>query len=96
MDPLPEPTTDGLPPRRLPLDSKVCFVADCSARHYARGLCRRHYRAAYYAANSERAKVQARRWYAEHRRTASDHTVSGRPGRITDGGTAAGAVARGD
>lgn len=81
---LPPPTTDGLPPRRLLPGQDCCFVAGCSARHYARGLCRHHYRAAYYAANSERAKAQARQWYAEHGRTPGDQTGTGHPGGITD------------
>lgn len=95
MNSVPEPTTDGLPPRRLPTEAGGCFVAGCSERHYARGLCRRHYRAAYYAANAERAKAHARRWHAEHPRRAGYPTVLGHPDRIPDADAAAGGVARG-
>lgn len=28
-----------------PLPSRICSVIDCGRRHYAQGLCERHYRA---------------------------------------------------
>ena len=41
---------------------RVCSVEGCDEKHCARGLCARHYRAAYYAANKERALEVLRRW----------------------------------
>ena len=93
MDSLPEPTTADLSPLQ-PMERRTgCLTPGCTGRHQARGLCRRCYRAAYYRANAARSLELNRRWRAKHR---GDQTVLGHPDRITDGGSPAGGVVRGE
>jgi hypothetical protein len=65
---VPKITTKGMPPRVVP-DVRVrgCTIGGCEAPHFARGLCRPHYRRAYYRANAARAIELNRQWRARKR-----------------------------
>jgi hypothetical protein len=91
MNELPETTTNGLPPRLPIVRGMGCLAEDCDGKHYCRGLCRPHYRAAYYAANAERSKALTRRYRAQKK---TEPGVSQHPVDVTDVEGASGGVVR--
>lgn len=46
---------------------RVCSVEGCDGKHYAKGLCGRHWRAEYRAAHGEEIAAQRREYRAVHR-----------------------------
>ena len=62
VDPLPPLNTEAVSPIPSVIHRTGCLVEGCDCPHKARGLCGLHYRKAYYAANADRAKAQARQW----------------------------------
>ena len=46
---------------------RLCEVEGCESRHYAKGLCNKHWSAAWHAAHREEAKAAMAAWYAVHR-----------------------------
>jgi hypothetical protein len=79
MTRLPEPTTAGLSPLK-PMERRTgCLVEGCGGKHRALGLCKRHYRAAYYRANAARSLALNQRWRAQNRTQpeVSQHPVHG-------------------
>ncbi len=67
MTNLPETSTEGLPPRLPTLRGVGCLEDGCDGKHYARGLCKHHYRTAYYAANAQRQSLLGKQWKARQR-----------------------------
>lgn len=57
------------------MTDRTCTDEGCNARHYAKGLCQKHYNAAYYARNSDTVRERARSWAVENpdRKRANDH-----------------------
>lgn len=79
MSRIPEPSTVGLSPLK-PMERRTgCLVEGCDEKHLARGLCKRHYRAAYYRVNAARSKAQTKLWRAQNRTQpeVSQHPVPG-------------------
>ena len=79
MSRLPAPSTVGLSPLK-PIERRTgCLVPGCDSKHQARGLCKRHYRAAYYRVNAARSLALNRRWRAQNRPQpeVSQHPVHG-------------------
>ena len=79
MSPIPEPSTVGLSPFKPMERHTGCLVQGCDAKHLARGLCRHHYRVAYYRLNATRSKAQTKLWRAQNRPQpeVSQHPVHG-------------------
>jgi hypothetical protein len=93
MNEAPDPTTEGLspfPPMRRYIG---CITPGCDGKHRARGLCLRCYRREYHRLNAARSLELNRAWRA--RQKAGVQTGPGHPSRLSDGGSAAGRVARG-
>jgi hypothetical protein len=67
MNELPETSTVGLPPCLPSVRGDGCSEPDCDEKHFCRGLCRRHWRAAYYRANAARSLALNQRWRAQNR-----------------------------
>ena len=67
MTRLPEISTVGMPPCLPVVRGTGCLEPGCAEKHYCRGLCRRHYRAAYYRANAARSKAQTKLWREQNR-----------------------------
>ena len=46
---------------------KLCSTSDCEGKHYAKGLCEKHYRAKQHDEHRTENNARDRRRYAEHR-----------------------------
>lgn len=44
------------------MSNRICSQPDCARPHYAKGMCKPHYRRNYYQANGDRERANFQAW----------------------------------